>query len=91
MYLAERHEWTIDTISLFVVLFTRHCVYSEQQLLISISFSLLLLKQELRILVLRAVGVHPFPFRTRPLSPPAPMVVRYRRVRVGQCQDSELF
>ena len=39
-------------------------------------------------LAVMAEGSHPFPFRTRPLSPPAPMVLpRYRGGRVGRCQE----
>src|SRR5712691_2071189 len=35
-----------------------------------------------------AEGSHPFPFRTRKLSPPAPMVLRWqRRGRVGHRRD----
>src|SRR3990172_4743700 len=35
-----------------------------------------------------AEGPHPFPFRTRPLSPPAPMVLSGRPGgRVGRCRD----
>src|SRR5258706_2994801 len=35
-----------------------------------------------------AEGSHPFPFRTRPLSPPAPMVLSGRPGgRVGRCRD----
>ena len=34
-------------------------------------------------------GPHPFPFRTRKLSPPGPMVLRWqRRGRVGRCRGS---
>src|SRR5215203_2041735 len=41
-----------------------------------------------KFLVTLAVGKHPFPFRTRQLSPPAPMVLTCLRVgRVGRCQD----
>ena len=35
-----------------------------------------------------AEGQHPFPFRTRSLSPPAPMVLSWSRDgRVGRCRD----
>jgi hypothetical protein len=35
-----------------------------------------------------AGGKHPFPFRTRQLSPPAPMVLRAKvRGRVGRCRE----
>src|SRR5437899_11033687 len=38
--------------------------------------------------VTMAEGSHPFPFRTRPLSPPAPMVLSGRPGgRVGRCRD----
>src|SRR5512134_1831612 len=38
--------------------------------------------------VTMAEGPHPFPFRTRPLSPPAPMVLSGRPGgRVGRCRD----
>src|SRR5690606_41282307 len=37
-----------------------------------------------------AEGPHPFPFRTRPLSPPAPMVLGGRPPgRVGRCRNPE--
>ena len=40
------------------------------------------------ILVVIAKGVHPFPFRTRQLSPSAPMVLgSLGPGRVGRCQD----
>src|SRR5712691_8640101 len=39
--------------------------------------------------VTMAEGSHPFPFRTRPLSPPAPMVLPGSPGgRVGRCRDS---
>ena len=42
---------------------------------------------QLLSLATRAQGPHPFPFRTRQLSPVAPMVLRSRgRGRVGRCQ-----
>jgi hypothetical protein len=38
--------------------------------------------------VTMAEGPHPFPFRTRPLSPPAPMVLSGQPGgRVGRCRD----
>lgn len=38
-----------------------------------------------------AEGTHPFPYRTRPLSPPAPMVLVPKGTgRVGRCQ-AEIF
>lgn len=38
-------------------------------------------------LVAMAEGTHSFPFRTRPLSPPAPMVLVPKGTgRVGRCQ-----
>jgi hypothetical protein len=41
-----------------------------------------------KFLVTLPVGKHPFPFRTRQLSPPGPMVLTWLRVgRVGRCQD----
>ena len=42
---------------------------------------------ERRVLVPLAVGSHPFPSRTRQLSPPAPMVVVLVAARVGRCQN----
>ena len=38
-----------------------------------------------------AEGKHPFPYRTRQLSPPAPMVLRFTRGRVGRCQELIIF
>lgn len=44
-----------------------------------------------RLLVIRAEGKRPFPFRTRKLSPPAPMVLPWRRGgRVGHRQRAFL-
>ncbi len=44
-----------------------------------------------RLLVIRAEGKRPFPFRTRKLSPPAPMVLPWQRGgRVGHCQRAFL-
>lgn len=41
-------------------------------------------------LVMMAEGTHPFPYRTRPLSPPAPMVlVPQGTGRVGRCQADD--
>ena len=38
-------------------------------------------------LVMMAEGTHSFPYRTRPLSPPAPMVLAPKGAgRVGRCQ-----
>ncbi len=37
-----------------------------------------------------AEGTHPFPYRTRPLSPPAPMVLIPQGIgRVGRCQAED--
>ena len=40
-------------------------------------------------LVLMTQGVHPFPYRTRKLSPVVPKIVVWRRaVKIGRCQHS---
>src|SRR3989338_9502735 len=44
---------------------------------------------EFRVLVVLAAGSHPIPFRTRKLSPPAPMVAVLVTARVGRCRDFE--
>ena len=43
-------------------------------------------------LVVMAEGTHPFPYRTRPLSPPAPMVLAPKGAgRVGRCQAATSY
>ena len=48
---------------------------------------LFVLFKECKVLVPRAEGSHPIPYRTRQLSPSAPMVASFQEVRVGRCQD----
>ena len=49
-----------------------------------------LFDKNIKVSVAMAVGSHPFPFRTRKLSPPAPMVLGWRRPgRVGRRRISQ--
>ena len=54
--------------------FLKHCLFDKN----------------IKVSVAMAVGSHPFPFRTRKLSPPAPMVLGWRRPgRVGRRRISQ--
>src|SRR5690606_16413080 len=67
-----------------------HPVFRELRLLEKLMLTKQALLRKALSLVTMAEGIHAFPSRTRPLSPPAPMVLDPQGSgRVGRCQANK--